>query len=187
MPMQHDCLSRPGNSQIWAILGKQFLERTDRAGDCIGLRAVKQCRHLIPQRQSTGRLQPDNRNARSNKRVQSGHKTLRLSAGTINHASRQIGPPTTEWPPVFGNRGKYIIASCRKDAAGCAQILRLKIAIERIGKQNNRLSITPRRVSNIARTKRLGLPFRQGAAGGKTGNPRHKGSKKRHMPPNGLQ
>ena len=116
----------------------------------------------------------------------SRRRALRLSAGTINQASRQIGPPTTEWPPVFRNRGKYIIASCHKDAAGCAQILRLKIAIERIGKQNNRLSPTRRRVSNIARTKRLDLPFRQGAAGGKTGDPRHKGSKKRHMPPNGL-
>src|SRR5262249_48073775 len=113
-------------------------------------RAVHHDAELIPQRQQTGWLDPDDRDAALRIRAQGVHQARHLFARLIDQASAQKSAPATEWT------GRAVledgISPCLEDSSCRACVFGLEISSEAIDEQESFLArlLGGRRAINIA-------------------------------------
>ena len=84
------------------LAGDEFLEQIKILAELADLLAEPQAEKFVAHRQQAGRLQPDDRRAGGDRRLQRRQHPFGLGPGFWNHAHREIGPSAAQGAAGFG-------------------------------------------------------------------------------------
>ena len=152
---------------------EEFLEQEGLLAHLRHGRPERQAVELVTQGQQAGRLQPDDRRARRQRRGNGRHHPLRFAASSIDHALRQVGSPAAQGTfrfGVIGRRAQHLhgITTGREHSNRCFGDFRRVVMREGIDKKQHFFRLTAafrRRVGESLRNSRheaQGVHFRNG-------------------------